>query len=75
MRVLASFSTMSYWKARRRMVEYIEGKYKFGALTSENLNIAIEILRQIVNDGKTEDKTPTMRVAQELLEKMTDKTG
>ena len=71
MRVLASFSTMSYWKARRRIIDYIKNKYEDGELALEEKNIAAAILNQITTDGKSDDSTPTLRMARELLEIIT----
>ncbi len=73
LQTLASFSTMSYWKARRRIVEYIEKRYDAGKLTPEDTRVAIGILEQIVTDGKTEENTPTMSAAREVLSKIVDK--
>lgn len=76
LRVLASFSTMSYWKARRRIIDYIEGKYAENRLPPDEIEIAIGILRQISSDGKTDENTPTLSKARKLLEKiLADRAG
>lgn len=70
LRVLASFSTMSYWKARDRIIDYIKSRYDDKRLSHEDTRIALGILTQIVTDGKTSEKTPMMRKAHEMLQKL-----
>lgn len=70
LRVLASFSTMSYWKACDRMIDYIESRFEGKKLSSEDAKIASGILNQIFMDGKTKEKTPTMRKAREMLKRL-----
>jgi hypothetical protein len=70
MRTLSAFSTMSYWKARRNIIDYIEGKLKAGSLSSDDKKYATGILKQIISDGKTDEKTPTMRMAKELRDQL-----
>jgi hypothetical protein len=70
MRVLSAFSTMSYWKARDRIIDYINQKFGDRKLSSDEIETAKEILRQIITDRKTEEKTPTMRKARETLRKI-----
>jgi len=65
--VLSSFSTMSYWKARRTIVDYIRERANQGNLNSNDRSIAEKLLLQISTDGNTEEKTPTMRHTQEVL--------
>ena len=67
---LQAFSSMSYWRARRDMIEYMEAKFESGVVSEHDTEIAIQILEQLINDGKTEAKTPTMRKARELLKKI-----
>ncbi|WP_448338087.1 TIR domain-containing protein [Chloroflexus aurantiacus] len=67
LRVLLPFSTMSYWKARRTIVEYIRERVQRGDLNADDRQIAEQILLQICSDGKTAEKTPTMRLARETL--------
>lgn len=64
---LAAFSTMSYWKARRRILEYIQLRFEENRLTVDDKKIAVSILEQLISDGKTEPKTPTMSLAREML--------
>lgn len=71
MRTLAAFSTMSYWQARKHIIEYIAKKQGDGELTPQETQTAIAILNQIITDGKTEEKTLTMRKAREVLAKLT----
>ncbi len=66
MRALASFSTMSYWQARRHIIDYIEKKRNTGQLSPEETETATGILRQITSDGKSDEKTPTLRMARAL---------
>jgi len=67
LRVLSSFATMSYWKARKTIVEYIRERANQGSLNSNDKLIAENILIRVSTDGKTEEKTPTMRYTQEVL--------
>lgn len=67
LRTLAAFSTMSYWKARSRILEYIQLRFEENRLTGDDKNIAGSILEQIIGDGKTEPKTPTMSLARKLF--------
>ncbi len=64
---LAAFSTMKYWVARKRIIEYIRKLINEERLTQDDKGIAEQILTQIITDGKTEPKTPTMRHARETL--------
>lgn len=70
LRVLASFSTMGYWKARERIIDYIESRVEGEKMSAEDAKIALGILHQIVTDGKTKEKTPTKRKAREMLQKL-----
>ncbi|ABY35670.1 MAG TPA: TIR domain-containing protein [Chloroflexus aurantiacus] len=74
LRVLLPFSTMSYWKARRTIVEYIRERIQRGDLNADDRQIAEQILLQICSDGKTAEKTPTMRLARETLATLQGKT-
>jgi hypothetical protein len=67
LRTLAAFSTMSYWKARSRILEYIQLRFEENRLTGDDKHIAGSILEQIITDGKTEPKTPTMSLARKLF--------
>lgn len=66
-RVLASFSTMSYWKARRTIIDYIIERIKQNDLNNSDKEIAKNILSQITSDGKSDSGTPTMRHALDAL--------
>jgi hypothetical protein len=70
-KTLGAFSTMSYFVARTNIIEYVEKKFDAGALSQEDLRIAIDIADRFVNDGKTKPKTPTLRKSKELLVKLT----
>jgi hypothetical protein len=65
--VLASFSTMSYWKARRAIIDYIAERIKQNDLSNRDKEIAKNILSQITSDGKSDNGTPTMRHALNAL--------
>jgi hypothetical protein len=65
--VLASFSTMSYWKARRAIIDYIVERIKQNDLSNRDKEIAKNILSQITSDGKSDNGTPTMRHALNAL--------
>ena len=68
--ILAFFSTMSYWKARDRIIDYIKSRFDDKKLSNEDAKTAMGILNQIVTDGKTSEKTPTMRKARETLQEL-----
>jgi hypothetical protein len=70
LRVLAKFSTMSYWKARRTIIDYIAERLAQARLTSADKEIAKGILVQILSDGKSNAGTPTIRNAKEALSKL-----
>ncbi len=67
LQTLASFSTMKYWLARNRIITYIRRKIEFGNISASDKAIAQQILSQIISDGKTPERTPTMRLARETL--------
>jgi len=71
METLQAFSPMKYWQARRHIVDYILSRIKQGRLSGKDQEIAVQILKQIVNDGKTDPNTPTMSRAKEALAKAT----
>jgi hypothetical protein len=70
---LQAFSSMSYWRARRDIIDYLGMKFAAGPIPEQDTRIAAQILEQFIHDGKTEAKTPTMRRARELLEKIEQK--
>lgn len=74
LRTLAAFSTMSYWKARRRILDYIQLRFEENRLTADDKKIVVSILEQLISDGKTEPKTPTMSLAREMLSYLTAKS-
>ena len=49
--VLSSFSTMSYWKARRRIIDYINDRISENKLTPQDKGTAKQILLQVTTDG------------------------
>ena len=67
LRALRGFSTMSYWKVRSMVVDYTCRCYNGGRLQGESHRLAVDILRQILTDGKLAKKTPTAHRAKELL--------
>ncbi len=67
LRVLSSFSTMSYWKARRTIIDYIIERIKRNDLNNSEREIAKNILSQITSDGKSDSGTPTMRHALDAI--------
>lgn len=71
METLQAFSSMKYWQARRHIVDYILSRIKQGRLSGKDQEIAVQILKQIITDGKTDPNTPTMSRAKEALAKAT----
>ena len=65
--VLSSFSTMSYWKARRRIIDYINDRISENKLTPQDKGTAKQILLQVTTDGVLGSKTPTMKHALSAL--------
>jgi len=70
-RTLTAFASMSYWKARGRIVDYLRRRAEQGRLSLEEKELAGQMVTQIITDGKTDPKTPTMRKARETLEVIT----
>jgi len=48
-------------------VDYLRGRIEQGRLSLEERVLAEQIITQIISDGKTDPKTPTMRKAREAL--------
>jgi hypothetical protein len=67
---LVSFANMSYWKARRNIIDYIDQRHSTGRLAEAERQVAAQILKQILTDGKTTEKTPTRSKARKLLAKI-----
>jgi hypothetical protein len=63
LQTLAFFSTMKYWQARRRIVEYIEKRYDAGKLTPEDTRIAIGIWNKLSPMEKPKRRTYNERSA------------
>jgi hypothetical protein len=70
LQALAPFSTMSYWKARRRMVDYILKLIHENKIAPAEKPAATRILDTIIQDGNTDAGTSTMRLAREALESL-----
>jgi hypothetical protein len=70
LKVLAKFSTMSYWKARRTIIDYIRNRLTQKRLDEDDIRIAKDILMQIISDGKSDEGTPTIRLARETLKNL-----
>ena len=75
LQTLASFSTMSYWVARKRIIAYIRRRIEDGSMSTADKSIAQQILAQIITDDKTSKRTPTMRRAREALELLQGKAA
>jgi hypothetical protein len=60
--------TTRYWIARRHITKYLLRHASEGRLSSEDKEMAEQILTQIITDGKTDPDSGTMRRAKEALE-------
>jgi len=72
LRTLAAYSTMTYWKARRNIIEYIQRRLEENRLSEADRQIAAGILHQFITDGKSDEKTPTLRMGRELFARLTN---
>jgi len=66
MEVLSKFSTMSYWLAREKIIEYINEKTEGGKIKADEVKIAKQIINQIRTDGQT-DNSKLMRLSGDAL--------
>lgn len=69
---LKTFKTTTYWVSRMKASEYIAKRFEDGNLNKSDQEIALEILDYYLTDGKTNPKTKTMRITQDIYDRLTE---
>ncbi|MFN3372556.1 MAG: hypothetical protein ACK44M_03190 [Chloroflexus sp.] len=53
MTLLQAFAGSTYWKSRKRMIEYIGERYRRGNLVGDDYHVALALLDQWATDGRS----------------------